>query len=71
MLSTFTFPFTIVPPTSQLEASAQVQRPSDFVFTSTTVSIDTSCALDSNYRDVDWSRLLGYERVPRLSVGKK
>jgi hypothetical protein len=71
MSSTLSSLFTTVPSTSHLEVVTQVQYPSDFLSTSITISTDTTSESDSNYHDVDWSRLLGYERAPMLSRRQK
>lgn len=55
-----------VPPTSELEAPTEIQRPSDFPSTGTNPSTDESAPNPAIYENLDWSRLHGYEQSPRL-----
>jgi hypothetical protein len=68
MPSTIASHFSTAPPTSQLYAPTEVQRPDDFDSTATTISTDTRYSRDDN---LDWTRLVGYIATPRLSKRPK
>jgi hypothetical protein len=60
MVSSIASFFTQVPLTSELHASLEVQIPSDFPSTATSVSAETTFD-PAGYENVDWGRLLDYQ----------
>jgi hypothetical protein len=64
MASTISDFFFSAPPTSQLYAPSEVQRPGDFDSTVTTGSTENDSSSPLAYKDVDWRRLDGFEIPP-------